>query len=55
MQISSANQTHPSAPTAPVPPPGGNVENRQPPAAPTPPPAPVTSLDANRRGQQVYA
>jgi len=29
----------PQAPTAPVPPAGGNIENRQPPSEPSPPPA----------------
>ncbi|NEX19432.1 hypothetical protein G3480_03730 [Thiorhodococcus mannitoliphagus] len=27
----------PAEPTAPTPPPGGNIENRQPPAEPSPP------------------
>lgn len=34
---SAGVQTEPTQPSAPTPPPGGNIENRKPPAKPSPP------------------
>ena len=38
----------PMKPTAPIPPPGGNVENRQPPPEPSEPAPPVDADAGNR-------
>lgn len=35
--LASAQTTKPQQPAAPTPPPGGNIENRQPPSEPSPP------------------
>jgi hypothetical protein len=47
----------PSPPAAPTPPPGGNIENRQPPPEPSPPALPTqpSAERANQSGVDVYA
>jgi hypothetical protein len=42
----SYQQMKPTKPVEPTPPPGGNIENRQPPSEPTAPIKPTSSKDA---------